>query len=154
MQEVCATKLSPCGIVHVRPDLIMIGRWTKSDGVAGKFAQHALALALEKAAILALAFCHSHQLAVQDMVQYEKLEEWGPEDDFGAGHMGLAADTALEHMKHNVTEQVGSTAWICGCHPGWQYSAPGFFRLFGGPGQTATRRSVEFCLTKHGCQAR
>ena len=101
-----ATKLSPCGVFHVRVDLVVIGRWTKSAGAAGKFAQHALALALEKAAILALAFCHSHQLAVQDMVQYEKLEAWEPEDDLGAGHMALAADTALEHMKHNVTEQV------------------------------------------------
>ena len=140
----CATRLSPCGaVVHVRPDLIVMGRWTKGEGVVGKFAEHALALALEKAAILALAFCHSHQLAVQDMVQYEKLEEWGPEDDRGAGHMGLAADAALEHMKHNVTEQVGLTAWTCDCHPGWQSSAPGSCWLFGGPGQTATRRSAE-----------
>lgn len=83
----------------------MVCRRTGWDGVAGKLARHALAIHLENAATLALAFCHAHQLAVQDFVRFEKLEGW----DEAAAALGTAVqplDDLLELMKQNVSEQV------------------------------------------------
>ena len=75
----------------------------RSDGILGKLAKHWLAISLENAATLALAFCHSHQLAAQDMSQYDSLE-WA-KDGEGLPQSGQPLDDLLELAKRNAFEQ-------------------------------------------------
>ena len=70
-----------------------------------------LFIQLEKSATLALAFCHAHELAVQDIINYGALAEWdeGRErEQAEAARLGVHVhlDDLLEHMKINASQQV------------------------------------------------
>ena len=66
---------------------------------------------LENAATLALAFCHAHEIAVQDITNYGALAEWdedGEREQAEAARLGVHVhlDDLVEHMKTNVSQQV------------------------------------------------
>ena len=80
------------------------------EGFAGKLAARTVAQSVENAALLALAFCNSHQLAAQDLVQYEKLEQW----NVGQPEEVLASESEdVARLREGVTEQVQSTSVRC-----------------------------------------
>ena len=70
----------------------------------GKWVVKQVTKSVEDVTLLSLAFCNSHQLAAQDLAQYEKLERWDvdqPEDKM------LPEGEEIRLIKQGVTEQVG-----------------------------------------------
>jgi hypothetical protein len=76
-------------------------RWMTKKGRLGSFAGKMLQQSVESGALLALAFCNAHQLASQDMIRYERLEQWDGEGP--SMEQQLPED---ERLEQGVTEEV------------------------------------------------
>lgn len=77
----------------------------------GQVASRLVLKAVEHAALLALAFCNSHQLAAQDLRQYEKLERWDFDEQ---GEEGAAASSKdVSRLKRSATGQVDIPCTNC-----------------------------------------
>lgn len=71
----------------------MIGKWMVKQ----------VTKSVENVALLSLAFCNSHQLAAQDLAQYEKMERW--DVDLPESRL-LPEGEEIRTIKQGVTEQV------------------------------------------------
>lgn len=70
------------------------------ENMIGRWASNRLLASIESSALLALAFCNSHQLAAQDLVRYEKLESWDT-----SGEEVRLEGTGYSELRQGVTEQ-------------------------------------------------
>lgn len=67
---------------------------------------------VENAALVALAFCNSYQLAAQDMTRYEKIEGW---DDLQYEEMASDTRRDLLLVKRGITQQVDQLSQVLSC---------------------------------------
>ena len=93
----------------ISPPHVHLGRLATTRGLSGA-AQEAMFRAVERGATLALAFCHAHEIAAADLVEYGNIEE-ARGDEAGAPRAALLADNAplqelAEGVKQNVMQQV------------------------------------------------
>ena len=83
---------------------LLVNRFLTMEGILGKWMIGQVMKSVEDVALLSLAFCNSHQLAAQDLAQYEKLERWDvdhPESKL------FREGEEIRLIKQGVTEQVG-----------------------------------------------
>lgn len=84
----------------------------------GPYLMRLLFQRLEFSVTLALAFCHAHELAVQDMAKYGTLAGWDEEQEreqAEAARLGVHVhlDDLLDQMRANALQQVclNPSAW-------------------------------------------
>lgn len=73
------------------------------EGALGEWLVKQVTKSVENAALLCLAFCNAHQLAAQDLAQYEKLERWEADK---LEEKGLPEEEEIRLLKQGVSEQV------------------------------------------------
>ena len=96
--------------VTLKAPLMLTGPGWLQHAVLSGAAQEAMFRAVERGATLALAFCHAHEIAAADLVEYGNIEE-ARGDEAGAPRAALLADNAplqelAEGVKLNVVQQV------------------------------------------------